>query len=221
MFSGLSQLGLWTARQVVPPDLRREIVSDCLGQSGAASTVHRGGVGLIADETVRVSHRVAISSRLEGLLTDIAVALGPALPVDVRPPDAGFVGPIKFLRYGEGGHFQAHSDSDPVPIGGGDHRILVRTGVLLFALSELDAYDGGELELYGIAGSDLPGNPFAECGIPVRIPAGAAVAFPAHTIHRVLPVTRGFRCVATAAFGHVYPGGVAPQAATLEHTEAM
>jgi PKHD-type hydroxylase len=52
-------------------------------------------------------------------------------------------------------------------------------------LSAPEEYDGGELVIRGAAGEQT-----------VKLPAGDAVLYPAGTIHRVNPVTRGERLVA-------------------------
>ena len=46
-------------------------------------------------------------------------------------------------------------------------------------------YDGGELVIEGLAGD-----------LPIKLPAGAAVVYPAGASHRVAAVTRGERCAA-------------------------
>lgn len=47
-----------------------------------------------------------------------------------------------------------------------------------------ESYDGGELVIESAAGED-----------PIKLPAGSMVAYPATTLHRVAPVTRGVRHV--------------------------
>jgi PKHD-type hydroxylase len=53
-------------------------------------------------------------------------------------------------------------------------------------LSSPDSYDGGELVV-----NSLHGEP-----VSVKLPAGQAVCYPAGTLHRVNPVTRGSRLAA-------------------------
>ena len=68
-------------------------------------------------------------------------------------------------------------------MGGGDP---VRTDIAVTVfLSEPDDYDGGEL---------MMASPFGETS--VKLPRGDAVMYPANTIHRVAPVTRGERLAA-------------------------
>ena len=96
-----------------------------------------------------------------------------ALPKQVFPP--------LFNRYGPGMTFGNHVDtairSHPVqPV-----RIRTDLSATLF-LVEPDSYDGGELlveDTYGVQG--------------VKLPAGDMVLYPATSLHRVAPITRGSR----------------------------
>ena len=95
------------------------------------------------------------------------------LPNEVYPP--------MFNRYGEGMNFGAHVD--------GSVRIHPHTGrklrtdvsVTLF-LSDPSEYDGGELEVMDQYGSHS-----------VKLAAGDMVVYPATSLHRVTPITRGLR----------------------------
>jgi len=84
--------------------------------------------------------------------------------------------PILFSRYENGMEYGAHTD-DAVRSRDGIRTDLAAT---LF-LSEPDSYDGGELVVNNNA---------------VKLPAGDLVLYPATTVHRVAPVTRGARLAA-------------------------
>lgn len=96
-----------------------------------------------------------------------------ALPLRVFPP--------LFNRYDEGMRFGAHVDNALrfVPRAG----VRVRTDVssTLF-LSEPDEYDGGELVIQDVYGEQR-----------VKLAAGELVIYPATSLHRVEPITRGSR----------------------------
>ena len=102
-----------------------------------------------------------------------------ALPLKVFPP--------LFNRYGEGMGFGDHVDN-AIRISarreGGVSEARYRTDLscTLFLTDPAD-YDGGEL----VVGEDLS-------AVRVKLPAGDMVLYPATTIHRVEPVTRGERC---------------------------
>jgi PKHD-type hydroxylase len=98
---------------------------------------------------------------------------GGALPLHAATP--------LYIRYAPGMAYGEHLD-DPI-MGGG---VLYRSDVAVTVfLSAPEAYDGGELVIRGAAGEQT-----------VKLPAGDAVLYPAGTIHRVSPVTRGERLVA-------------------------
>ena len=96
-----------------------------------------------------------------------------ALPFRILPPI--------FSRYGSGMNYGDHTDN---PIMGGD--VPVRTDLALTVfLTEPDDYDGGEL----IIDADRDAQ-------RVKLPAGCGVLYPATSLHRVAPVTRGERIAA-------------------------
>ena len=95
-------------------------------------------------------------------------------PLSMRPP--------LFSRYENGMAYGTHVD-DPVM---GPPTAPVRTDVALTVfISPPEDYAGGELVIEGTMGEQA-----------IKLPAGAAVAYPADTLHRVEPVTRGRREVA-------------------------
>lgn len=93
-----------------------------------------------------------------------------ARPKHVQPP--------LFSRYVPGMEYGNHVDD---AIMGGMRMDLSFT---LF-LSDPDSYDGGELVIDSPSGEQ-----------DIKLPAGSAVLYPATTLHRVAPVTRGERLAA-------------------------
>ena len=102
-----------------------------------------------------------------------AAFISAALPARVFPP--------LFNRYDEGMGFGAHIDN--AIRFGGEHRQRYRTDLscTLF-LSQPEDYDGGELVIDGVCGAQS-----------VKLAAGDLVLYPASTVHRVAPITRGSR----------------------------
>lgn len=86
----------------------------------------------------------------------------------------------RLSRYAEGMNYGYHVDAAFM----GDPLVRTDVSVTLF-ISEPDGYDGGELIIDGAWGR-----------FSVKRPAGSLVAYPAHTLHQVTPVTRGERLVA-------------------------
>lgn len=99
---------------------------------------------------------------------------GGALPLHAATP--------LYIRYQAGMEYGEHLDDPIMGAGGVMYRSDVAVTVFLSAPEE---YDGGELVIRGAAGEQT-----------VKLPAGDAVLYPAGTIHRVNPVTRGERLVA-------------------------
>jgi PKHD-type hydroxylase len=95
-----------------------------------------------------------------------------ALPLRVFPP--------LFNRYDEGMAFKAHVDN-AVRFAPGMIRIRTDIASTLF-LSEPEEYDGGELVIEDTYGEQR-----------VKFEAGDLVVYPATSLHRVEPVTRGAR----------------------------
>ncbi|MDB5680126.1 Fe2+-dependent dioxygenase [Sphingomonas bacterium] len=96
-----------------------------------------------------------------------------ALPLKVYPP--------LFNRYAGGDTFASHVDSAIRIRRGSDFRVRSDLSATLF-LADPDSYDGGELVIEDSFGEQR-----------VKLPAGHMVLYPASSVHRVEPVTRGVR----------------------------
>ena len=96
-----------------------------------------------------------------------------ALPLKVYPP--------LFNRYAGGQDFGVHVDNAIRLKRGSDFRLRSDLSATLF-LSDPDSYDGGELVIEDVYGPQS-----------VKLPAGHMVLYPASSLHRVTPVTRGVR----------------------------
>src|SRR5580698_472676 len=99
--------------------------------------------------------------------------LSAALPLRVFPP--------LFNRYSGGQSFGTHVDNAIRQVPGAPLRIRTDLSATLF-FSEPEEYDGGELIVEDTYGSKS-----------VKLPAGHMVLYPATSLHRVEPVTRGAR----------------------------
>lgn len=101
------------------------------------------------------------------------IFMSAALPLKVFPP--------MFNRYTGGGHFGTHVDTAIRAMVSTGQRIRTDVSATLF-FSAPEEYDGGELlveDTYGVHS--------------VKLPAGHMVLYPATSLHRVTPVTRGAR----------------------------
>jgi PKHD-type hydroxylase len=99
-----------------------------------------------------------------------------ALPLRVFPP--------LFNRYDTGMGFEAHVDNAIRYVPSARQRVRTDVSSTLF-LSDPGAYDGGELLIEDAYGAQS-----------VKLDAGDMVLYPADSLHRVAPVTRGSRWAA-------------------------
>lgn len=105
-----------------------------------------------------------------------ALFLSAALPHHVFPP--------LFNRYEPGMSFGTHIDNAVRQVPGTPHRLRTDLSATLF-LNAPEDYDGGELVIEDTYGTH-----------EVKLGAGDLVVYPASSLHRVSPVTRGVRLAA-------------------------
>ncbi|SRR5581483_3662934 len=96
-----------------------------------------------------------------------------ALPLKVYPP--------LFNRYEGGQTYGNHVDGAMAQVPGTPHRVRMDLSATVFLASPED-YDGGELMIEDVYGPHR-----------VKLPAGDMILYPASSLHRVEPVTRGAR----------------------------
>lgn len=96
-----------------------------------------------------------------------------ALPRKIYPP--------RFNRYETAGGYGTHVDSAIMHVPNSAVSVRTDLAATLF-LSEPDEYEGGELEIEGEFG-----------GQAIKLAAGSMVLYPASSLHRVAPVTKGAR----------------------------
>ena len=164
----------------VPEVLTQEEVARCRRILGAAKWID--GKVTAGDQSAQAKHNLQVpetapeAQELGSLILN-ALARSPlftsaVLPLRVFPP--------LFNRYDMGMTFHAHVDNAiRAAAGGGRMRTDVSTTLFLSAPEE---YDGGELVIEDTYGTQ-----------EVKLPAGDLVAYPATSLHRVNPITRGSR----------------------------
>ena len=145
------------------------------------------GKATVGPQGAQVKHnqQLADASALRQQLGETvlaALALNPLyhsamLPLRTLPP--------RFNRYQGGGQYGFHVDGSvmSVAMGAGQPPASLRSDVscTLF-LCEPDEYDGGELIVNDTYGEH-----------EIKLPAGDLIVYPASSLHRVQPVTRGAR----------------------------
>src|SRR6201999_1856257 len=116
---------------------------------------------------------VKLSQMVLDALARSPLFMSAALPLRVFPP--------MFNRYTGGGHFGTHVDTAIRATASTGQRIRTDVSATLF-LTPPEEYEGGELlveDTYGVQ--------------RVKLAAGHMVLYPATSLHRVNPVTRGAR----------------------------
>jgi PKHD-type hydroxylase len=168
----------------IPRVLTAEQVRHCRDVFGKSAWID--GRATAGDQTTHVKRNLQIAEDaaearalgemiLEALAANAAF-ISAALPLRVYPP--------MFNRYGEGMGFGDHIDGAvrTSPVTGARYRTDLSCTLFL---SDPDQYAGGELVVDG---------GLASTG--VKLPAGDMILYPATTVHRVEPVTRGERWAA-------------------------
>src|SRR5882762_239044 len=116
---------------------------------------------------------VELGEMVLGALARSPLFMSAALPLRVFPP--------MFNRYKGGGHFGTHVDTAIRAMASTGQRIRTDVSATLF-LTEPEEYDGGELIVEDSYGEHS-----------VKLAAGHLMLYPATSLHRVEPVTRGAR----------------------------
>jgi PKHD-type hydroxylase len=168
MSAGLPIPGVLTRDEAA--EMRRAIEAASWIDGNATS----GAQSALAKQNRQLPEDAPIAREMGGRILDAlgrcALFVAAALPLKVYPP--------LFNRYGEGDGFDTHVDNAIRIRRGSDFRIRSDLSATLF-LSDPEDYDGGEL--------------IADGGAPIRLRAGDMILYPASTLHRVTPVTRGTR----------------------------
>ncbi|MGH8227509.1 MAG: Fe2+-dependent dioxygenase [Steroidobacteraceae bacterium] len=137
--------------------------------SGYQSSKAKNNMQLPQDSSTARQLREIILAALEGNL----LFMSAALPARIYPPS--------FNRYEGGQTFGNHIDNAVLQVRGTQQRVRTDVSATLF-LSNPDEYEGGELIVNGTHGARS-----------VKLAAGHMILYPAGSIHRVTPVTRGTR----------------------------
>jgi PKHD-type hydroxylase len=141
---------------------------------GRATAGHQGAA-------VKSNLQLAEDSPLARELGDMVLAALERNPLFISAALPSRVYPPMFNRYEGGMHFGSHVDGAVRLVPGTGVKIRTDISATLF-LAPPEDYDGGELlveDSYGVQ--------------RVKLPAGDMVLYPAGSLHRVEPVTRGAR----------------------------
>ncbi|MDY7531393.1 Fe2+-dependent dioxygenase [Pseudomonas sp. Bout1] len=137
--------------------------------AGQRSAMAKNNRQLSEDAPVAIRLGEQILSRL----SDNALFMSAALPKKIYPP--------LFNRYSGGEAFDWHIDNAIRGLKGVRERVRTDISATLF-LADPASYDGGELVIRDTFGEHA-----------VKLPAGHLLIYPASSLHKINPVTRGER----------------------------
>ncbi|QIM49384.1 Fe2+-dependent dioxygenase [Pusillimonas sp. DMV24BSW_D] len=166
---------------VIPDLLSSEEVSAFQQALASASWVNGSETaGHIAaqvkqNEQLPLDHPVAreLAEIILAALSQCPEFVAATLPARILPP--------RFNRYQGGGVYGNHIDNAVFAVPGSSDRLRSDISATLF-LSHPDEYDGGELVIEDTYGTQT-----------IKLPAGHLMVYPASSVHRVNPVSRGAR----------------------------
>jgi len=168
----------------VPAVLTTEQVAHCRAQLAAAPWVDgritAGHQSSQAKHNLQLPEQLPLARQLGDLVVSAlernALFVAAALPAKIFPP--------LFNRYDAGQGFGLHVDNAIRPLAGTNQRVRTDLSATLF-LSPPEDYDGGELVVEDTYGAHR-----------VKLRAGSMILYPASSLHRVQPITRGSRIAA-------------------------
>jgi len=139
--------------------------------------VTSGHQSALAKRNTQLPEQSAAAREAGGIILDalgrVPLFIAAALPLRLYPP--------LFNRYGPGDGFDVHVDNAVRIQRDTDFRVRSDLSATLF-LADPDSYDGGELVVEDQFGVQA-----------VKLPAGHMILYPASSLHRVEPITRGER----------------------------
>jgi PKHD-type hydroxylase len=165
----------------IPNVLTHDQVRECRSRlEGAAwidGRITAGHQSVKAKHNEQLAENAPLAQQLGQLvlsaLESHALFISAALPSKIFPP--------LFNRYVEGQAFGVHVDNAIRQVRNTPHRVRTDISATLF-LSAPDEYDGGELTVEDTYGAQR-----------IKLPAGDMILYPATSLHRVEPITRGAR----------------------------
>ena len=152
----------------------REVMERATWIDGRATAGHQSGL-------VKENRQIKEGTPEARELGDLVLAALERSPLFISAALPQRVFPPLFNWYDGGMHFGAHVDNAIRQIPGTGFRIRTDLSATLF-LTRPEEYDGGELVVENTYGTQS-----------IKLPAGDMILYPATSLHRVAPVTRGAR----------------------------
>jgi PKHD-type hydroxylase len=165
----------------IPEILAPQQIRECRALLDQADWIDGLATAGYQGATVKNNLQLAESSPLARKLGDSILAVLERHPLFISATLPARVYPPMFNRYAEGAYFGSHVDNAVRLLPGSGMKLRTDISATLF-LSEPEEYDGGELLIEGISGTQS-----------IKLPAGHMVVYPSTSLHRVEPIRRGTR----------------------------
>jgi PKHD-type hydroxylase len=166
---------------VIPKVLNQEQLNRCRAKLAAADWVDGRATAGYQGAPLKQNRQLPEDSASAHELGDLVLSVLERNPLFISAALPARVYPPMFNHYEGGGHFGSHVDNAVRLLPGSGIKIRTDVSATLF-LSEPGDYDGGELLIEDTYGTHS-----------VKLPAGDMVLYPASSLHKVTPVTRGAR----------------------------
>lgn len=173
--------GTHTFRGIVPPDVLAKVRAGLVDAPFADGRATANGAARDVKQNLQLPAGHPLAKELGAL---VVTAISRSDTFKTTAMSHAMV-PLQFARYDVGMGYGDHLDLPVMGTTSGPVRVDLSLTVFL---SDPDEYDGGELVIVGESGGELR----------VKQAAGDAFLYPAGSLHRVEPVTRGSRTVAVS-----------------------
>ncbi len=193
-----ARFGLYAERELLSRKACARLIDEMRATTAAPATV-ADEQGETVLETSRRTKQAQVSVTAAAPVNAALLESLPRLAAHFGRRLAGMQAP-QFLVYREGDFFRPHHD-DSQEAEAPDFVRQRSVSAVLFLNNEGPGepagYSGGSLTFYGLMDDNVNGD---SVGLPLAAETGLLIAFPAHVVHSVSPVTAGERYTVVSWF---------------------
>jgi len=193
-----TRFGLYAEREFLSREACTRLMDEMRAATAAPATV-ADEQGETVVETSRRTKQARVSATAAAPINAGLLEALPRLATHFGRRLTGMQAP-QFLVYREGDFFRPHHDDSEEPEAPDFVRQRSVSAVVFLnsdSAGEPAGYSGGELTFYGLMDDDVSGE---SVGLPLAGETGLLIAFPAHVVHSVSPVTAGERYTVVSWF---------------------
>jgi SM-20-related protein len=193
-----TRFGLYAEREFLSREACARLMDEMRAATAAPATVaHEQGETVV--ETSRRTKQAQVSATAAAPINAGLLEVLPRLATHFGRRLTGMQAP-QFLVYREGDFFRPHHDDSQEPEAPDFVRQRSVSAVVFLnsdGPGEPAGYSGGSLTFYGLMDDNVSGE---SVGLPLAGETGLLIAFPAHVVHSVSPVTAGERYTVVSWF---------------------